>query len=236
MSYAQVASNAQVCVASNVASNVAKKATNTYVQQKVTNKKITPYTGDLVCSPYRGSSRKPYCAVCFKAGKPIEIYTNHFTKSSLGPDAVVVCPTILAAQCSYCKKTGHFKSVCPILEQKEKEKNNQCSLPLIQRSLPLVQRTKPSISAFSAFAALDVDSDDEDDITDITEDCDTISTNISCIPTVITYASVCASVKIPISCNKSSIPQDFVVISPTKNTNKNLTHSWADDDYWNDEE
>jgi len=185
----------------------------------------------------RGDVRKPYCAVCFKAGKSIEVYTNHFTKSSLDKNAVVVCPTILAAQCSYCKKTGHFKAVCPILKEKEKEKNNQqCGLSLVQR-LPLVQRTKPSLSEFSAFAALNMDSDDEDDIiTDITEDCDTISTNISCIPTVMTYASVCASVKIPISCNKSSIPQDFVVISHIKNTNKNLAHSWADDDYWSDEE
>jgi len=241
MSYAQVASNSQVCGVSNVVSKAI-----TYVQHKVTNKKMTPYTGDLVCSPYRGSSKKPYCAVCFKAGKPLNVYTNHFTKSSLGPDAIVVCPTIIAAACSYCKKTGHFKSVCPILKEKEKEKNNQQrSLPLVQRSLSLVQRclpisqrvTMPSISAFSVFAALDVDSDDVDDIiTDITEDCETISTNISCIPTVITYASVCALVKKPPTCSKSSIPQDFVVISQTKNTNKNLTHSWADDDYWNDEE
>jgi hypothetical protein len=265
MSYAQVASNVQVCVA--------KKAT-TYVHKTI-NKKMTPYTGDLVCSPYRGSSRKPYCAVCFKAGKPLDVYTNHFTKSSLGPDAVVVCPTILAASCSYCKKTGHFKSVCPILEvlqsrrqsktsigclgfpsrsleirqpMKEKEKNNQQrSLPLVQRCLPISQRvTMPSISAFSAFsafAALDIDSDDDEVVTDIvtkdsevTEDCDTITTNIIYIPTVMTYASVCASTQILPLCSKASIPQDFVVISPTKNINKNLAHSWADDDYWNDEE
>ena len=139
----------------------------------------------------------------------------------------------------------------------------QRSLPLVQRSLPLVQRSLPLVQlakhSIRSFAALDMDSDDEDDIiTDITEDCDTISTNVSCIPTVITYASVCegfakpkaeqnldslsriskgnpttnASVKIHISCSKSSIPQEFVVL----NTNKNLAHSWADDDYWNDEE
>ena len=202
---------------------------------------MTPYTGDLVCSPYRGSSRKPYCAVCFKAGKPLDVYTNHFTKSSLGPDAVVVCPTILAASCSYCKKTGHFKSVCPIL--KEKEKNGVKRDVGVKHNLPVSQRAMPSISAFSAFAALDIDSDDDEVVTDIvtkdsevTEDCDTITTNISYTPTVMTYASVCASTQILPLCSKSSIPQDFVVISPTKNINKNLAHSWADDDYWNDEE
>ena len=86
----------------------------------------------------RGDVRKPYCAVCFKAGKSIDVYTNHFTKSSLDKNAVVVCPTILAAQCSYCKKTGHFKAVCPILKEKEKEKNNQhCNTGFAKQNLVL---------------------------------------------------------------------------------------------------
>ena len=121
----------------------------------------------------------------------------------------------------------------------------------------------------NAFSALDMDSDDEDDIiTDITEDCDTISTNISSTPTVITYASVCASVKNPLISKigmfsvaeggmgskgaqlgaalrskpllRGKLTDDVANAessgNPVLNTNKNIAHSWADDDYWNDEE
>ena len=306
-------SYAQVCVA--------PKAT-TYVQQKVTNKK---YTGDLVCNTVEkrnlyenGSSKKPYCAVCFKAGKSLDIYTNHFTKSSLGPNAVVVCPTILAASCSYCKKTGHFKSVCPIL--KEKERNNQRFTPKPLSQLQILPEgfVEPSLGEAAQknikttkFAALDMDSDDEVDTeiltmnSDVTEDCDTISTNMSYSPAILvkTYASVCEgfapppaalqnldllsriSIGNPTTNSKapttstiqigvkrvdplwsekrsfSSGSERFIdstsriffaklenpmsnVANPSqkpsiyipKNSNKNLVHSWADDDYWSDDE
>ena len=58
---------------------------------------------------------KPLCVVCKNAGKTPEEYTSHFTKSSTKPDAVVTCPTILNSVCTYCKKTGHFKSKCDVL-------------------------------------------------------------------------------------------------------------------------
>ncbi len=71
-----------------------------------------------------------FCSVCKNAGKDEKLYTSHFPKSSNGPDGVVVCPTILSNECSYCHKLGHFKQQCPVLEAKKngtyipKEKEN----------------------------------------------------------------------------------------------------------------
>ncbi len=60
-----------------------------------------------------------FCSVCKNAGKSEKDYTSHFPKSSNGPDAVVICPTILNNECSYCHKLGHFKQQCPVLEAKK---------------------------------------------------------------------------------------------------------------------
>ena len=61
---------------------------------------------------------KPFCSVCKTAGKTLSEYTNHYTRSSPNPNSPVVCPTILNAICSYCKKTGHFKSNCLVLKKR----------------------------------------------------------------------------------------------------------------------
>ena len=175
------------------------------------------YSGVLVCSPTM-SRGKPYCAVCFKAGKPVDVYTNHFTKSSLGKDAIVVCPTILAAQCAYCKKTGHFKSVCPLL--KEKEKNAQRKVAATEHSSSVSNNLqKHKQSAFSVFE--EDDSDDEDAVEDVT-----VSTAYSdeTVARPVTYASVCKMNPV-----KQSLP---VFPFPRKC----ISHNWADNDYWTDDE
>jgi hypothetical protein len=64
-------------------------------------------------------SRKPFCKVCFDAGKPESEFTCHFVKDQPGPLGKVVCPTLLATECRYCRKPGHFKSHCPALQQKQ---------------------------------------------------------------------------------------------------------------------
>ena len=62
---------------------------------------------------------KPYCGTCHKAGKPIEEYTNHWTRSSRDANAIVTCPLILATVCTYCSKTGHWKKYCPAISSKK---------------------------------------------------------------------------------------------------------------------
>ena len=58
-----------------------------------------------------------YCDVCFKKGLPESVFTSHFTKSAPGPSGVVTCPTILAASCRYCGKSGHWANEkhCPVM-------------------------------------------------------------------------------------------------------------------------
>ena len=62
--------------------------------------------------------QKPFCKVCFDAGKTIAEYSTHYVRDQ--PGGVVTCPTILKQQCRYCKKNGHTPKHCPELEGKYK--------------------------------------------------------------------------------------------------------------------
>jgi hypothetical protein len=60
----------------------------------------------------------PYCATCHRAGLSKKEYTNHWTKTSPGPDGVIVCPTILNTQCTYCHQKGHWVKFCPTIKNR----------------------------------------------------------------------------------------------------------------------
>ena len=62
------------------------------------------------------------CKVCYDAGKPSTEYNSHFVRDQ--PGGIVVCPTILNQNCSYCKKQGHTPSCCPKLGGKYKKPDN----------------------------------------------------------------------------------------------------------------
>lgn len=64
---------------------------------------------------------KPFCKVCKDAGKTEEEYTNHFVRDSTGPDAKVVCPTLLAQACRYCRKEGHTVKYCDALTNRDSQ-------------------------------------------------------------------------------------------------------------------
>lgn len=70
------------------------------------------------------TSKKPYCKVCFDAGKPESEYTSHWVRSL--PDrngkSNVTCPTLLSTECRYCYELGHTAKFCPVLEKNKKEK------------------------------------------------------------------------------------------------------------------
>jgi len=71
------------------------------------------------CTTKKSVVATPYCATCHKAGEPLSAYTGHWTKSSPGPEGVVVCPLILNSVCTYCRKSGHFKKFCPVLVSRQ---------------------------------------------------------------------------------------------------------------------
>jgi hypothetical protein len=68
---------------------------------------------------------KMYCKVCQDAGKSESEYTSHFVRASPDPDSEVVCPTLLALTCRYCRKDGHTKKYCPVLASKNARRQDQ---------------------------------------------------------------------------------------------------------------
>ena len=66
---------------------------------------------------------KPFCKVCFDAGKSEKEYTSHYPRSSPEPTSKVVCPTLLSQECKFCgkKNAGHTASYCPELAKAKKE-------------------------------------------------------------------------------------------------------------------
>jgi hypothetical protein len=65
------------------------------------------------------TSTPKYCKVCHDAGKPESEYTTHFVRASPEASSDVVCPTLLALTCRYCRKQGHTKKYCTVLNEKD---------------------------------------------------------------------------------------------------------------------
>ena len=64
------------------------------------------------------NSNKAFCGACQKAGKTMEEYTSHWTRSKPGIEGLVTCPLILASECGYCHEMGHWTKFCPLLANK----------------------------------------------------------------------------------------------------------------------
>ena len=69
------------------------------------------------------STPKPFCKVCYDAGKTSAEYSTHYVRESRG--GAVICPTLLSQECKYCKKIGHTPSHCPVLLVKAQAKQVQ---------------------------------------------------------------------------------------------------------------
>jgi len=90
-------------------------------------------------------SPTPYCATCHKAGKPVSVYTGHFTKSSPGPDGVVVCPLILSTVCKSCRKTGHWTKYCPDFACRSEDDNSVNSVNSVNSNMSKSDLLKKAI-------------------------------------------------------------------------------------------
>jgi len=100
---------------------------------------------------------KPFCKVCFDAGKTD---TAHFVRKTPDPKSPVVCPTLLALQCRYCDLAGHTVKYCAVLKKNNKQKARADSqLRRVHVDAPLTP-SKPKNN--NLFAILDLDSDHED--------------------------------------------------------------------------
>ena len=110
------------------------------------------------------ATKKPYCKVCFDAGKPEREYTSHWVRSL--PDrngkTTVTCPTLLDTERRYCYKFGHTAKFCPAIKQQDKERekaDRRAKAAEVEKTKPKVQEKKPA----SVFAAL-MDSDSEEEV------------------------------------------------------------------------
>jgi hypothetical protein len=102
------------------------------------------------------SRHKPFCKVCFDAGKTD---TAHFIRSSPDKNSIITCPTLLATQCRYCAQTGHTVKYCPTLKTNNNNNNNNNNKSLIDRHT--ITRVTPNSIYNNTFALLAEDSDDE---------------------------------------------------------------------------
>ena len=64
------------------------------------------------------------CTFCKNKGIPPP--HNHTVRNWTLPDKPVICPNLLACQCTYCKMNGHTKQYCPI-KKSFNESLNKCS-------------------------------------------------------------------------------------------------------------
>ena len=105
---------------------------------------------------------KPFCKVCFDAGKPEAEYTTHFVKSEPGPKGVVVCLTLLLQPCTYCYTAGHTVSYCTVLKKDKKLKAYRVR---VERSQEFVKEPTKKVvnkNRSNAFSMLIEDSDEEE--------------------------------------------------------------------------
>jgi hypothetical protein len=108
---------------------------------------------------------KPYCKVCHDAGKDESEFRSHSVRSK--PDyygkTVVICPTLLAAECKYCYKPGHTVKFCPVITANKKQLNKVQSL---HRRMEAEERDKKKkvSKPKSGFAVLADSSDSEKEV------------------------------------------------------------------------
>ena len=69
---------------------------------------------------YSNNAKKPFCKVCFDAGKAD---TAHFIRKTPDPKSAVTCPTLLALECRYCLQHGHTVKYCTVLQKQDKADN-----------------------------------------------------------------------------------------------------------------
>lgn len=69
---------------------------------------------------YSNNAKKPFCKVCFDAGKAD---TAHFIRKTPDPKSQVTCPTLLALECRYCLQHGHTVKYCTVLQKQDKADN-----------------------------------------------------------------------------------------------------------------
>ena len=175
-----------------------------------------------------------FCKVCFDSGKDESIYTSHFVKSapSLG---VIVCPTLKATECRYCKKSGHTVKFCKALQEKEKMNKKRKEMP----TKTPVKKEKVVEKVRNPFEVLIMDSDDEDVVVSTIVTSMTSMTSMTSAPKVALtgWAAIAALPKKEEPKNVTLVVKEKAVEKPVEETGNSylkkdfsnkVWKSWAD--------
>ena len=104
---------------------------------------------------------KPFCKICFDAGKPESQYTSHYIRKTTDPNSAITCPILLATECRYCHKMGHTISRCTLREQNNRARDAPVQAPVqAPAPRPVAVAAPVARQSNSRFAALD---DDEEE-------------------------------------------------------------------------
>jgi hypothetical protein len=119
--------------------------------------------------------KKPFCKVCFDAGKSEQLYTSHYLKSSPGPDGKVICQTLLNQVCLTCGQNGHTSSYChePSVNKKmakkwhdQQRKTHRLPTLLlpanVEKEIQMRKKADGGIQVKNSFSCLAQDSEEEE--------------------------------------------------------------------------
>jgi hypothetical protein len=119
-------------------------------------------------------SNKPFCKVCFDAGKTESEYTSHYVRKTTDPNSELLCPVLKATECRYCHQMGHTISRCAVREQNNIRRRPdvasqqahvvQQQAPSQVAQVPVEVQVKKSNNKYAAF-----EEDDEEEVLHVQE-------------------------------------------------------------------
>jgi len=179
-----------------------------------------------------------FCKICKDVGKSLDEYTSHYVRESPAPNSKVVCPTLIAAVCRYCKEGGHTVKHCPKIAAKNRQEAKNSNQHIVSKSycMPVTdskKNTKSSDKKSSVYAVLDFSSDEEEE-EEVEEE---VVVTPQTTDNVVSYASILK--KAP---QKSTTPSLIESLIPSKlNFNDEdvvtldmITKQWADEENLDD--
>jgi len=116
----------------------------------------------------KSANAKKFCKVCFDAGKPENVYTNHTVKTmnTRTGKLETTCVTLLALECRYCFMTGHTVKFCPVIKENNKNrKENEIQHARERHAASVATVAVEKSVVKKGFALLQEESDDEEVVT-----------------------------------------------------------------------
>jgi hypothetical protein len=178
------------------------------------------------------NSKKPYCKVCFDAGKTEKEYTSHWVKDLTGK---TTCPTLLSNKCRYCNKSGHTVKFCTLLKKDELREKEQKEKQPVKNNKK--EEQKPNLAVlFDEDSDIDSDIDCDFDNKKVNKAVDTFTNNVNklVVPQPHFEQSWSSIVSKPKPIPTKTIVKSVVsVVKPEKTlapwaVNKGKKNSWAD--------